>query len=273
MIELPEAVVLAGQMRRELVGRTVAGADCGNSPHKFAFYSRLKDRYADLMPGLRVTDVVARGNHVLLGLAPGYCLLLGDGGLRILLHERGATLPPKRQLHLELDDGRHLTASVRMWGMLQLLTEAQAEARVPPGLSPLDRGFTARRFAQGLRGYAEGESRSVKYYLISAHAVAGIGNGYLQDVLFRAGVSPMRKVAHLTGAECRRLHAAAVETLSQAVAAGGRDTERDLYGQPGSYRCLLDSRAAGKPCPACATKIVKKSYLGGSVYFCPRCQT
>jgi len=58
-----------------------------------------------------------------------------------------------------------------------------------------------------------------------------------------------------------------------AVTAGGRDTERDLLGRPGGYRCILDSRAAGEPCPVCGTAIEKMSYLGGACYFCPACQS
>jgi formamidopyrimidine-DNA glycosylase len=79
-------------------------------------------------------------------------------------------------------------------------------------------------------------------------------------------------VADLKAAECRKLHAATVKVMKEAVAAGGRDTERDLLGRPGGYRCTLDSRAAGKPCPACGTAIEKVSYLGGACYFCPACQ-
>ena len=58
----------------------------------------------------------------------------------------------------------------------------------------------------------------------------------------------------------------------QATKAGGRDTERDLYGQTGGYRCLLDTRTRGTPCTACGSTIEKISFLGGSCYFCPSCQ-
>jgi formamidopyrimidine-DNA glycosylase len=160
-----------------------------------------------------------------------------------------------------------------MYGALQLLTEAEVAAWPSAGVSPLDSAFTAQRLTRMLRGYEEAESRSVKFYFISAHAVAGVGNGYLHDILFRAGVRPMRKVADLKAAECRKLHAATVKVMKEAVAAGGRDTERDLLGRPGGYRCALDSRAAGKPCPACGTAIEKVSYLGGACYFCPACQS
>jgi formamidopyrimidine-DNA glycosylase len=53
---------------------------------------------------------------------------------------------------------------------------------------------------------------------------------------------------------------------------GGPDTERDLFGQPGGYRTVLSRNTAGTPCPACGSIIVKEAYLGGSIYYCPRCQ-
>jgi formamidopyrimidine-DNA glycosylase len=272
MIELPEAVTLAAQVRDELMGRTIEYADAGNSPHKFAWYGPHKDEFGTALPGKRVTGATGTPTGLVMHLSDGYVFLFGDGGPVLSLHAAGARLPAKRQLLFRFDDGRSLTASIRMYGYLSLLTEQELAARPDPGVTPLDRSFTAARLTQMLRGYEGAASKSIKYFIISAHLVGGIGNGYLQDVLFRAGVSPMRKVCGLTDADCKALHAAAVGTIKEAIAAGGRDTERDLLGRPGGYRCTLDSRVAGKPCPRCGAPIVKKAYLGGSVYFCPQCQ-
>lgn len=272
MIELPEAVTLAGQVREELAGRTVAEVDRGNSPHTFAWYGPHKEEMGALMAGLRVTGARGTPGGLVMELSGGYVFLFGDGGPALRLHAADAPLPEKRQLRMRFDDGRTLTASIRMYGALQLLAEQELAGRPDPGITPLECAFTADRLTRMLRGYEKADRKSIKYFLISAHLVGGIGNGYLQDVLFRAGVGPMRKVADLTDAECMALHAAAVGTVKDAVAAGGRDTERDLFGRPGGYRPTLDSRAAGRPCPRCGTAVVRRSYLGGSVYFCPQCQ-
>lgn len=103
--------------------------------------------------------------------------------------------------------------------------------------------------------------------------MAGIGNGYLQDVLFRAGVDPRRKVGEITADQQRALYDAVKETMQQAIAQNGRECERDLYGRPGSYQPIMDRNAKGKPCPECGTLIEKISYLGGSCYLCPTCQS
>jgi formamidopyrimidine-DNA glycosylase len=100
----------------------------------------------------------------------------------------------------------------------------------------------------------------------------GVGNGYLQDILFRAKIHPKRWVIDIAEGERRVLYEAIRETIKQAVEMGGRDTERNLYDRPGGYRRILDSRNVGQPCPECGTPIEKIQYLGGAAYFCPRCQ-
>ena len=110
------------------------------------------------------------------------------------------------------------------------------------------------------------------FFHISEPGAWGIGNGYLQDILFRARVHPKRRVVELDKKEGRALYDSIVETLGSAVELGGRDTERDLYGRPGGYRRILHSKVTGEPCPACGAPIEKIHYLGGASYFCPRCQ-
>ena len=63
-----------------------------------------------------------------------------------------------------------------------------------------------------------------------------------------------------------------LDVLGKMTEAGGRDTERDLLGEKGGYRTLLSKLTVGKPCPYCGNSIQKASYLGGTVYFCPKCQ-
>jgi formamidopyrimidine-DNA glycosylase len=73
--------------------------------------------------------------------------------------------------------------------------------------------------------------------------------------------------------EVHALCEAIVGTLSQMVESGGRESERDLYGNRGGYVCILDSKTAGQLCPQCGTPIEKRQYLGGAIYDCPTRQT
>ena len=63
-----------------------------------------------------------------------------------------------------------------------------------------------------------------------------------------------------------------MRTVREVTKQGGRSDETDLHGKPGGYQRIMDSRAAGRPCPECATKVLKVQYLGGACYFCPKCQ-
>ena len=145
-------------------------------------------------------------------------------------------------------------------------------------MSPLDGEFTvgSRRSAAYLQQlFAEvppGDPRSIKYFVISKPGIWGVGNGYLQDILFRAKLHPRRRVVEISTKEQRAVHQAVKATITQAAKANGRDTERDLHNQPGRYVRILDSRVVGQPCPECATPIERISYLGGASYFCPHCQ-
>lgn len=141
------------------------------------------------------------------------------------------------------------------------------------GISPVSEEFNYERFNQILENYEEKEKKSIKAFMVSSSGNSGIGNGYLQDILFRAKIHPTRKVADITDRERRNLYDAIKKTMKEAIEQGGRDDEHDLYNNPGKYRRILDSRSKGRPCPVCGTPIEKIQYLGGASYFCPSCQT
>ena len=200
----------------------------------------------------------------------------GEGGERILYHEPGAKLPKKHQLLLGFDDGSHLTVTVSGWGRIELLRRDEISQHAylgKPHTSPLSDAFSEVHFL-GLFGPPDVErKKSVKFFLISKPGIWGIGNGVLQDILYHAGIHPRRRVAEMTDDERRALHRSIRETLQLMVDQGGRDSDRDLYNRPGGYARILHSKTKGTPCPRCGTTIEKQQYLGGSIYFCPSCQT
>ncbi|MEM3648190.1 MAG: zinc finger domain-containing protein [Thermoproteota archaeon] len=112
---------------------------------------------------------------------------------------------------------------------------------------------------------------SLKAFLATEQRIPGLGNGVLQDILFNARMHP-KKVYTLTEKNLEKLFNSIKRTLAKMAAGGGRDTETDLYGRPGGYRTMLSGNTVGKPCLVCGETIVKEAYLGGSVYYCPRCQ-
>ena len=102
--------------------------------------------------------------------------------------------------------------------------------------------------------------------------IPGLGNGVLQDILWKAKLSPRRKLNTLSTAERLGLFTHLKQTLAEMTNLGGRDTEKDLYANPGGYAVTMSAKNNGKPCPACGNLIVKEAYLGGSVYYCKECQ-
>jgi formamidopyrimidine-DNA glycosylase len=113
---------------------------------------------------------------------------------------------------------------------------------------------------------------SAKAFLATEQRIPGLGNGVLQDILWTAGVHPKRKMAALNKVELDTIYSAVKHVLFKMAAEGGRDTETDLYGQPGGYKTVLSKNTAGTGCPKCGTMITKEAYMGGSIYYCAGCQ-
>lgn len=273
MIELPEANVLARQTNEHLQGRRVAHVLAGFSPHKWAWFHGDPADYAALLVGRTVEKADSYGGFVDIAL-DGARLLFAEGvNLRLLEPEEAR--PAKHQLLVDLDDGASLVGSVQMYGGLWAFAEGtfenpyRAAARAAP--SPLTDDFDAAHL-RGLFEASGAEKPSVKALLATEQRVPGLGNGVLQDILLAAGLHPRCKAASLTDAEWSALHQAVTGTLSEMTRRGGRDTERDLLGQPGGYVTKLSRKTLGLPCPRCGGTIQKAAYLGGSVYFCGACQ-
>jgi formamidopyrimidine-DNA glycosylase len=202
--------------------------------------------------------------------------VLGGGGERIIYHESAATIPAKYQFLLSFTDDTHLSVTVQMWGSMRLYergAERDVEFIGPVRIGPLDDAFTPVYFDALFDGLAPEDKAAIKFFIISKPGIWGLGNGYLQDILLKARLHPRRRAVSLTAAERAALYGAIREVRGAAGAAGGRDDELGLFGQPGGYSRLLSSRAAGAPCPQCGGGPVEKiQFLGGASYFCPECQ-
>jgi formamidopyrimidine-DNA glycosylase len=276
VIELPEAMVIGQQMAQELAGKQIAYGNQGNSPHKFAFTSGTAAEYEAILKDKTIGPARGHGSAILVPIEPGHVLVLGGGGERILYHQEERTHPKKRQLLLQFSDGTSLTVTVSGWGNVMLLPKATAgehrhvqSDRIPP----LSAGFTWEHFQELFDTVDPESSKSVKFFTISEPGVWGIGNGCLQDILYHAGIHPRRRIVDVGEGDRRALYDAIVRTLAQMVELGGRESERDLYGNRGRYVRILDSKTKSKPCPRCGTPIEKSQYLGGAIYVCPSCQT
>ena len=275
MFEIPEYQTFARQMNESLPGKRIASGSLGNSPHKFVWYNRTPAEFAALTASKKLGKASTRGRWLFVEVLPGYLLVFGECGGKILLHEKGSKLPPKYHLLLQFEDGSALSATTQMWGAMELYENGKEQERqYIKGMrpTPVDPEFTPGYLARLVQECVTEGSRSVKGLLTQDQLVPGLGNSIAQDIMFTAGLHPRQPIAELASAQVKKLHQAIVRTVAAAIRSGGRNDEIDLHGNPGGYRRILDRNSAGHGCPECGTRIEKMSYLGGASYYCPSCQ-
>ena len=275
MIELPEAVSIACQLNDTIKGKRIVEGNAGESAHKWVFYKPSREKLASLLPGKDVGDVTSVGRSIHIGLDPSQVLVIDEFGGKLLYHNPGAALPKKHHLYLKFEDSSFFTVAIQGWGFISTLKEWKQSKWVivrSKAISPFGDAFTVERFIELFESYEDKEKDSIKTFFTNGRSVAGIGNSYLQDILFRAKVSPKRKVADITAKEKKVLYGAVKDTIEKAIRQNGRASERDIFDKPGNYSQIMDRYAVDKPCPNCGTAIQKISYLGGSCYICPACQ-
>ncbi len=275
MFELPEYINLSRQFDTTLNGLTVQQAELGNSPHKFVWYNRSREEFSSLMKGRRIGETRVRGRWMCTQVEPGYVLVLGECGGKILYHAPGSAIPSKYHLLVRFEDGSALTVMTTMWGAMELYASGEELERPyikDMRLTPVDPAFTFEYFEELIEALIPLEKRSLKSLLTQDQLIPGLGNAIAQDILFNARMHPRRSISDLDQPQRRQLFEAITGTVAEAARLGGRYDETDLFNQPGGYVRLMDKNALGRPCPACGGAVEKTQYLGGACYFCPECQ-
>ncbi len=273
MLEFPEANVMAAQLHETVCKKPIQEVTMNGSPHKFAFYVGEPADYADFLVGRSFDTAASYGGMV--ELRAGEHRMVFNDGVNLRFHENPSQLPAKHQMLILFTDHTALSASVQMYGGLSGFREGEYEnpyrevaIRKP---SPLSDAFTEAYFSDILSD-VKVQKLSMKAALATEQRIPGVGNGVLQDILWTAGLHPKRKVATLTAQDTTRLYSTLRDLLQQMISAGGRDTEKDLFGHPGRYVSRMSKLHIDEGCPVCVTSICKESYMGGSIYYCPKCQ-
>lgn len=127
-------------------------------------------------------------------------------------------------------------------------------------------------FKGDISEYPENRKLSAKAFLATEQRIPGLGNGVLQDILWDAGIDPRFPMAQAEEDDYKKLYASTVKMLRKMCEKGGRDTESDIYGNPGGYITQLSKKSLEEPCMNCGSPIHKANYMGGTVYFCEKCQ-
>lgn len=269
MPELPEVETVRRGLGPELSGRRIRAVVVRDARLR----GGVAADFAARLVGRRIESVGRRGKYLLATLDDGriWLIHLGMTG-NLTLTSQAA--PPRQHDHVvvELDDGRVVTYhDPRRFGRMAVVEGAKATLETGEGLEPLEPGFTA----EALFALTRARKTSVKALLMDQRRVAGLGNIYVNEILFQAGIRPRRGAGRLTRAECVRLVRATRQVLAAAIRAGGSSISdyRDGLGQPGWFQ--LRHRVydrAGAPCRRCATPIRSLAIVGRSTFYCPSCQ-
>lgn len=230
MLEIPEAAALAEQMTQVLMGKTIGDVIVAASPHKFAWFHGDPAGYGELLCGQRIDGAAAFGG--LVELAAGDCRILFGDGVGLRYHATSESVPAKHQLCLTFTDDSALVCTVQMYGGMWAFRDGEDDNRyhsiAKEKPSPLSEAFDQAYF-HSLRD-DQTVKLSAKAFLATGQRIPGLGNGVLQDILWNARIHPKRKLSSLSSREFEALYQAVKNTLAEMAAAGGRDTEKDLFG-------------------------------------------
>jgi formamidopyrimidine-DNA glycosylase len=271
MPELPEVETIRRQLAPHLEGRTLTSVEIRDYRWTLPAPPEL---IAAELTGARVERLGRWGKYMIWELD-------GDRSLIVHLRMTGSLLmdadpeSPYTRVRIELDDGHVLTyVDPRRFGTAHLMLSASArddylKARL--GAEPLTPEFTVAY----LRAQARGRSAPVKAFILDQRRIAGVGNIYADEALYRAQVHPLRPAGTLTSAQWAALKVAIEDALAAGIDAKGAsiDDFRHVDGARGSFqdRFLVHTRA-GEPCPRCGTTIRKMVVGGRGTYVCEKCQ-
>jgi len=268
--ELPEVETIVRDLSPVLPGAVIDGVDVERED----LIAGDPSAWQAELPGRRIDAVSRRAKNIVVTL--GELRLVVNLGMtgRLLLAGRGEEEPSHVGVRLFLRDGGALVyRDVRRFGRLELLGAPAWERRAGEmGVEPLSDEFSVEALAEVCR-----RSRvAIKTRLMDQRRVAGIGNIYASEALFRASIDPRLPAKALDPAQVEALREAVREVLLEAIEYRGTTLldYRDASGREGGFRSVLRVYGrAGESCPCCGAPIERIIQGGRSTFFCPACQT
>ncbi len=274
MPELPEVETIKEDLRELVVGSPITQIDVLDPA---LVEQPSAEEFERGLEGERISGARRRAKHLIVDLDSGNSLVLQlkIGGQLLLV-------PPVEEprtalmLILHLDEGQRLflrddTGFTRV----RLLKAEELKARLST-IGPEPFGEEVRENgAEYLRVKLSSRRAQIKPLLLEQKVVAGIGNIYVDEILYDARLHPRRKANTLSGEEWGRLHATILENLAAGVEHRGTTVRlyKDLLGRPGKHQDYLRVfEKHGKPCPECGGKVVREKVGGRPSHFCPSCQ-
>ena len=271
MPELPEVETIRRQLAPHLEGRVLDAVEVLD-PRWTA--PRPPGEVAAALTGRRVLGLARAGKYLIWELSEDRHLLMHLRMTGTLLFDPPAD-PPHTRVRVALCDGHRLVyLDPRRFGTGHLLDSSRARAaylgsRLGP--EPLTPEFTP----EYLRDAARGRTAPIKAFVLDQRRIAGVGNIYADEALFRAGIHPLRAAGSLRPAQLAALREGIEDALAAGIEAKGAtiDDFRHLDGAHGSFQDqFLVHRRAGRPCPRCSRPVRKLVVAGRGTYVCEHCQ-
>lgn len=275
MPELPEVETVMRGLMPAMENRKIVKADV----HREGLRRPFPPLFADRLSGARVEGMHRRAKYILMALDSGESLLvhLGMSG-KVTIDDSGALVPGKHDhVVLDMENGiRILFNDPRRFGMLDLLDSKNPEAHkmlATLGPEPLGNRFDASYLEQKLKG----RKSPIKSSLLDQRIIAGLGNIYVCEALWRAGINPLSSSGSLNPAQLSSLTGHIRDVLSEAIRAGGSSLKdyRQANGELGYFQhSFAVYGREGEPCrkPGCLGKITRIVQSGRSSFYCPTCQ-
>lgn len=274
MPELPETETIARDLDRAVAGSRIRDVAVSKPDVLREVDSR---ELAGRITGATLTRCWRRAKMVVLDLSTGDRIVVQPRFTGALLIDAGS-LPPEElrysTLRIGLADGRAIHyRDIRRLGTVSLMDAGRFERyQSALGVEPLDPAFEAEHLSVLLRG----SRRAVKQVLMDQRVLAGIGNIYANEALWRAGIDPSRSAGRMAAAEIARLHDGIVSVLRESIAHRGTSFRdyRDASGERGGFveRLAVYGRG-GLPCRRCGTRLAETHAVDGrTTVFCSRCQ-
>lgn len=282
MPELPEVETVRRGLAPVMEGAVIARVDVNRPDLRWPFPQRMAQR----LGGQRVERLRRRSKYILADLASGESLLihLGMSGRMLISGDPLGKFvydhpTPEKHDHvvLHMENGVRITFNdPRRFGAMDLMQTATADNHkllAILGPEPLGNDFHEALLIAAFKG----RNTPVKSALLDQRIVAGLGNIYVCEVLYRAGIHPARKAGRISVARVASLVPIVRQVLSEAIEAGGSSLRdfRQADGELGYFQHSFDVYGReGEPCrtPDCAHKITRIVQSGRSSFFCPHCQ-
>lgn len=229
------------------------------------------DSLKDRIEGKRITDVRRRGKYILLEVGKENLVVIHlrmSGKLLVLPSNK--TTEYQRISFLFREEGKLVMDNMRRFGTLDLLKPEAEKPLTSLGLEPFRDDYRWKRFRELFK-----TSQSLKLLLLDQKKLAGLGNIYANEVLFRTGLNPLLPGKETSTLERKELYELIPEVLTEAIENNGTtiDTFKDSSDNPGSFQNFLRVyNREGEPCKNCGTEIIKEQQSGRSTYYCPVCQ-